>query len=67
MISFNIGTVWYNRNKIMRDSLSSENSFIVDRNWQKVNPKNELTVSVEQAKLFLKLLVEDYEKLKNIN
>lgn len=53
------------RNKIMKDSLSSQNSFIFDRNWEKVNPKNEPTVSVEQAKLFLKLVVEDYERLKN--
>jgi hypothetical protein len=49
----------------MKDSLSSQNSFIFDRNWEKVNPKNEPTVSVEQAKLFLKLVVEDYERLKN--
>lgn len=49
----------------MKDSFSSQNSFIFDRNWEKVNPKNDPTVSVEQAKLFLKLVVEDYERFKN--
>lgn len=52
-------------NKIMKDSLSSQNSFIFDRNWEKVNPKNDPTVSVEQAKIFLKFVVEDHERLNN--
>lgn len=51
----------------MKDSLTSQNSFIFDRNWQKVNPNNEPTVSLDNAKLFLKLVGEDYDRLRRIS
>lgn len=51
----------------MKEGLRNENSFIIDRNWEKVNPNNELTVSIDQTKEFLKLLVYDHQKLKRIN
>lgn len=44
-------------NKIMKEGLRNENSFIIDRNWEKVNPSSDLTVSIDQTKEFLKLLV----------
>ena len=51
----------------MKEGLRNENSFIIDRNWEKVNPNSELTVSIDQTKEFLKLLVYDHQKLKRIN
>lgn len=35
-------------NKIMKEGLRNENSFIIDRNWEKVNPSSDLTVSIDQ-------------------
>jgi hypothetical protein len=40
----------------MKDALSSENSWIVDRSWLKVNPSAELTLPLPKAAEFLKLL-----------
>jgi hypothetical protein len=41
----------------MKDSLYSENSFIFDRSWEKVNPEHHLKVTTAQAKEFILLLV----------
>jgi hypothetical protein len=45
-------------NKIMKDSLQNENSFIFDRSWQTINPSQEQLISLEQARQFLLLLLQ---------
>lgn len=42
----------------MKDSLYSENSFIIDRSWEKVNPQHQLKVTIQQTHLFISLLIQ---------
>lgn len=51
----------------MNSSLHSENSFIIDRSWQKINPNNDLKVSITKAKEFINLLIKEHQKLRTYN
>jgi hypothetical protein len=63
MICLNAHTIG---NKIMKDSLQNENSFIFDRSWQTVNPNQEQLVSLEQARQFLLLLLHEHHELRKL-
>lgn len=51
----------------MKDALSSDNSWIVDRSWLKVNPSAQLALPLPKAAQFLSLLTSEYAKLRSMS
>lgn len=49
----------------MKDSLFNENSFIVDRNWQKINPTNQLRLPLQKAIDFILIMYQEHEQFKS--
>ena len=47
----------------MHEGLVFENSFVVDRSWEKANPTASLTVSPQQAEDFLQELLREHAVL----